>query len=256
MDDAFKEGTGRLCSAEPVPRTIVSRAPPRSVGIGRTKGPRMAERKPESRMGLEGHKRKGWIKNGSKWDGGTIGNLSLQGFRRGLLPVYLRLEPVYGGLLRAQLVFKLRDLFALKLIQRVDTSGQGGLRIGGTFPRHREGLGGGRLGRYQQKHRDPADCQCRLRVLSHKVGSLDLQYWMSYYTIPRERAVEQVDGLILKTPAPRMPACLEGRWGEGSTGDSEKSFEEGKSRLWDNARLVNQAPVSASPLKMVSGTWS
>jgi hypothetical protein len=32
------------------------------------------------------------------------------------------------------------------------------------------------LGRYQEKHRDPADCQRRLRVLSHKVGSLDLQF--------------------------------------------------------------------------------
>jgi len=143
----------------------------------------MAEREPESRMGLEGHKRKGWIKNGSKLDGGTIGNLSLQGFRRGLLSVYLCLEPAYGVLVRAQLVFKLRDLFALKLIQRVDTSGLGNPRVGGTLPRYREGLGGGRLGRYQEKHRDPADCQCRPRVLSHKVESLDLQFVCLIYRI-------------------------------------------------------------------------
>lgn len=96
----------------------------------------MAEREPESRMGLEGHNRKGRIENGSELNGGTIGNLSLQGVRGGLLPIYLRLEPVYGGLLRVQLIFKLRDLFALKLTQRVDTSGLGNPRVGGTFPWH------------------------------------------------------------------------------------------------------------------------
>lgn len=136
----------------------------------------MAEREPESRTGLEGHKRKGWIKNGSKLDGGTIGNLPLQGFRGGLLPIYLRFESVYGGLLRAQLIFKLRDFFTLKLTQRIDASGLGRPCVGGTFPWHRERLGGGRSVRYQQKYRDPADHQCRLRVLSHKVESLDLQF--------------------------------------------------------------------------------
>ncbi len=136
----------------------------------------MAKREPESRTGLEGHNRKGRIENGSKLDGGTTGNLSLQGFRGGLLPIYLRLESVYGGLLRAQLIFKLRDLFTLKLTQCIDASGLGRPCVGGTFPRHREGFGGGRSARYQQKYRDPAYCERRLRIFSHEVGSLDPQF--------------------------------------------------------------------------------
>ncbi|MCP9447829.1 MAG: hypothetical protein NNA22_09720 [Nitrospira sp.] len=123
-------------------------------------------------MGLEGHNRKGRIENGSKVNGGTTGNLSLQGFRRGFLPVYLRLEPVYGGLLRAQLIFKLRDLFTLKLTQRLDASGLGFSCVGGTFPWHREGFGGGRPVRYQQQHRDPTYRERRAQDFFHEVKGL------------------------------------------------------------------------------------